>query len=412
MNKKLLIIGFVWPEPKSSAAGSRMLQLIYFFKAQDYQITFATACAKSNNAFDLEQIGVDKIGIKLNDASFDEFILKLKPDVVLFDRFMSEEQFGWRVADQLPEALRILDTEDLHFLRKAREAAFKSNAKNENDFLISDTTKREIASMYRCDLSLIISEAEVQLLRQRFEISSDLLFYLPFLVETPSEASKIELPKYQDRAHFMTIGNFIHPPNYNALLYLKETIWPKIRQQLPKAELHNYGAYAPQKVSELHNEKEGFLIKGWAEDVNEVMQDSRMLLAPIRFGAGLKGKIFDALQNGTPLITTTFGAEGIMTPEIANGFICDSPDAFSEAAVKLYENETLWLDKQAKGFEILSTKFSKSHFETEFAARLSRLVQNYKRERQQNFIGQLLQHHSLQSTKYMGKWIEAKHKKP
>src|SRR5690606_41364128 len=95
--KKLLIIGFVWPEPKSSAAGSRMMQLIETFQGQNYQITFASACAKTENAFNLETIGIEQITIELNNSSFDAFINKLHPDIVVFDRFMTEEQFGWRV---------------------------------------------------------------------------------------------------------------------------------------------------------------------------------------------------------------------------------------------------------------------------------------------------------------------------
>lgn len=122
-HKKLLIIGFVWPEPKSSAAGSRMLQLIEVFQSENYHITFASTCGKGDKAFNLENLGIEQVTIQLNHSSFDEFIKVLDPDLVLFDRFMTEEQFGWRVAQQCPNALRILDTEDLHALRKGRQEA-------------------------------------------------------------------------------------------------------------------------------------------------------------------------------------------------------------------------------------------------------------------------------------------------
>nr|WP_321244115.1 glycosyltransferase [uncultured Psychroserpens sp.] len=407
MKKKLLIIGFVWPEPKSSAAGSRMMQLISFFQSQEYQITFASACAKSDNAFDLASIGVDKITIELNHSSFDDFILKLNPDITLFDRFMTEEQYGWRVTEHCPDALKILDTEDLHFLRRARQQAFKANVEVTPDALFNDTTKREIASIYRCDLSLIISSAEMNLLQNMFKLDSALLFYLPFLVEPISEAKKEELPTFEERQHFISIGNFIHEPNYNALLYLKDTIWKGIRAQLPNAQLHNYGSYASQKVNQLHNEKEGFLIKGFAEDVNEVMQQSRVLLASIRFGAGLKGKLFDAMQNGTPFVSTLVGVEGIVD-DAKQAFVCDASNDFIQHSVKLYGETSIWRQQQRLGFEILEQQFSKSHFENEFKKRLLVLIADLKAHRQQNFTGQLLQHHTLQSTKYMSKWIEAK----
>lgn len=383
------------------------MQLISFFQSQKYQITFASACAKSDNAFDLSTIDVEKVTIELNHSSFNDFILKQKPDIVLFDRFMTEEQFGWRVSQHCPNAIKILDTEDLHFLRRARQQAFKDKVEVTNDDLFNDTSKREIASIYRCDLSLIISTAEMSLLQNTFKIESSLLFYLPFLVEAISEAQKKTLPSYDQRQHFISIGNFLHEPNYNALLYLKETIWKGIRAKLPNAQLHNYGSYASQKVNQLHNEKEGFFIKGFAEDVNKVMQHSKVLLAPIRFGAGLKGKLFDAMQNGTPFVSTSVGVEGIVD-DVNLDFVCDASEEFINYSIKLYTDTSTWRQQQNLGFEILEEQFSKSHFESEFKKRLLDIVANLKAHRQHNFIGQILQHHTLQSTKYMSKWIEAK----
>ena len=112
--KSLLIIGAVWVEPNSSAAGKRMLQLIAQFLERDYTITFASPAQKSEKAIDLSSLGVAEVVIQLNNASFNLFIAQLQPNIVLFDRFMMEEQFGWRVLENCPEALRILDTEDLH----------------------------------------------------------------------------------------------------------------------------------------------------------------------------------------------------------------------------------------------------------------------------------------------------------
>ena len=178
---KLLIIGFVWPEPKSSAAGCRMMQLINVFLSEGYAITFASPCAKSNNAFNLESLGVTQIEIELNNSSFDEFVSKLNLDIVLFDRFMMEEQFGWRVAENCPEALRILDTEDLHCLRKAREQSFKDDMHLDKSYLFRDIAKREIASIYRSDLSLIISEAEMSILQNDFGVPENILHYFCLL---------------------------------------------------------------------------------------------------------------------------------------------------------------------------------------------------------------------------------------
>ena len=89
MKSTVLIIGFVFPEPNSSAAGTRMLQLIHFFISQNYTVVFATSCKKSDNAFDLESLQIEVVEILLNDSSFDSFVKELNPTIVLFDRFMT-----------------------------------------------------------------------------------------------------------------------------------------------------------------------------------------------------------------------------------------------------------------------------------------------------------------------------------
>jgi len=410
VQQKLLILGFVWPEPKSSAAGSRMMQLISIFKSEGFSITFASACAKTDNASDLKSLGIEKVAIELNASSFDDFIVELQPDVVLFDRFMTEEQYGWRVAENCPNALRILDTEDLHCLRKGRQQAFKDEKPFDYSYLNNDTAKREIASIYRCDLSLIISEAEIEILTQFFKVDDSLLYYLPFLLETLSEESISNLPDFNERKHFVTIGNFLHPPNYQSVLYLKKSIWPLIKQQLPAAELHIYGAYASEKVNQLHHEKDGFLIKGYAEEVSEVMQHAKVCLAPLQFGAGLKGKLIDAMQNGTPCVMSSIAAEGMFGNLEVNGFIADDVNDFVNSAVALYTNETIWKDAQTKGFEVINTRFQVSDFQKDFMQIVSDLISILNTHRQGNFIGQMLQHHTLQSTKFMSKWIEEKHR--
>lgn len=413
--KRLLIIGFIWPEPKSSAAGTRMMQLIEAFQSQNYAITFASPNTKSDKAFDLESIGVFQKNIELNHSSFDDFINIFKPSIVLFDRFMMEEQFGWRVAEHCPNAIRILDTEDLHCLRKGRQQAFKDHKLPitigiDKTYLFNDTAKREIASIYRCDLSLIISEAEMEILKNDFKVPKDLLVYLPFMLDTISEDAQNTLPKFEARNHFITIGNFLHEPNYNTVLYLKETIWPLIKKQLPDLELHIYGAYASHKINQLHHEKEGFLIKGFAEDVNEVMQQVKVLLAPIRFGAGLKGKLVDAIQNGTPCVMSSMACEGMFGNLEANGFIVDAPELFAKKAVQLYQNEKLWKEKQQNGFKIINKRFNKTEYQKNLFQTIDEIAQQLNEKRLSNFTGQMLQHHTMQSTKFMSKWISEKNK--
>ena len=409
--KKLLIIGFVWPEPNSSAAGGRMMQLISVFIANGYQITFASPALDSEYMVDLSEFGVEKKSIELNSSTFDDFIIELNPDVVLFDRFMIEEQFGWRVTENCPNAIRLLDTEDLHCLRTARQKAFKENRVFQlTDLLSEEVAKREIASILRCDFSLMISQFEMDILKDVFKISPSLLFYLPFLVDEMTEESLLRLPSFEDRKNFVFIGNFLHEPNWNTVQYLKESIWPLLKKDFPEAVLEVYGAYPSQKVLQLHQPKNGFFIMGRAVDANEVVKKSRVVLAPIRFGAGLKGKLLEAMQCGTPSVTTTIGAEAMRGTLNWNGFIEDDPQEFAKKAIALYQDENLWLQSQKNGIVIINECYQKDNYADELMIKVNSLLMNSDEHRLHNFMGNLLQHHAYRSTMYMSKWIEAKNK--
>lgn len=407
--KTLLIIGAVWVEPNSSAAGKRMLQLIHQFLERGFTITFATTTLKTANAIDLVSLGIKEVSIELNNVSFDDFVKELKPNIVLFDRFMIEEQFGWRVAENSPNSLQILDTEDLHCLRKTREICFKKGISfSIEELLKQDSTKREIAAILRCDLSLIISTFEMDLLKNTFKIDENILMYLPFLFDEIDKHQQEKWKPFKERAHFIFIGNFFHKPNVHAVLTLKKEIWPNIRKQLPNVEMHIYGAYVHQQIQELHNKKEGFIIKGFAENASEVVENAKVVLAPLNFGAGIKGKLTEAMLCGTPSVTTNIGVEGMSLDLYWNGFVEDDITEFSKKAIQLYTEKNTWQIAQKNGIQIINNIYSKEKNSQRFFIRIEEIQQNLEQHRTHNFLGSLLQHQSLQATKYMSKWIEAK----
>lgn len=411
MEQHILILGTVWVEPNSSAAGSRMLQLIELFLNENYKVTFASTAQKSEKAANLTSLHVDEVTIELNSTSFDDFIIELKPTIVLFDRFMTEEQFGWRVAENCPNAIRILDTEDLHFLRKVRHQQLKKEEEFTNEALLkSDDTKREIAAILRCDLSLIISTYEIDLLTSVFKIDENILHYLPFLLDKIDENHSKKWKTFEQREHFVFIGNFFHKPNVDAVLTLKNEIWSEIREYLPKAEVHIYGAYVNQQIQELHNKKEGFIIKGFAENSKDVIENSRVLLAPLRFGAGIKGKLTEAMVCGTPSVTTTIGAEGMCDRFPWPGFVEDNFSDFALISAEIYRNKNMWQHAQETGVHVINYIYDKEKLSPLFINKIIEIQQNLESHRTQNFLGSLLQHQTLQATKFMSKWIEAKNK--
>ena len=410
--KSLLIIGFVWPEPTTTAAGGRMLHLIDFFHTQNYNITFASTATRSEYSADLSAFDIKTENIVLNDSSFDDFIKKLNPELVLFDRFLTEEQFGWRVAEFAPDAIRILDTEDLHSLRQVREKLFKSNIEfTPSKWMQSDITKRELASMYRCDLSLIISTYEMDLLLNKIKMDENLLLHLPFQLNKIDTVQIASWPSYNARKDFICIGNGKHAPNVDAIVWLKKEIWPLIRKSLPTANVHIYGNYLPEHVQQMHNPKSGFYIEGWVESLAEVMGQHRINLAPLRFGAGIKGKLIDAMQCGTPSITTSIGAEGIHGELPWSGWITDAAESFSNAAVALYNHASDWRQSQENGEEIINKFYDKATLDKRLLDKIQSLQNDLKEHRETNFMGAMLRHQTLNSTKYMAKWIEEKNRK-
>ena len=406
--KSLLIIGWVWPEPNSSAAGSRMVQLIRLFQTLNYHITFASPAQKTEHMMDLSSLAVDVQEITLNCDSFDAFVCDLNPDAVMYDRYMMEEQFGWRVAKHCPDALRILDTEDLQSLRNARHQAYKRDGHLDNTDLNTELAIREVAAIYRCDLTIMISPAEIELLRSHYQIPESLLCYLPFLYSAQelSRTSKA----FNEREHFVSIGNFRHAPNWDSVLWLKQQIWPQIRKALPQAELHIYGAYPPKKATDLHCEKSGFLVKGWADDALDVMGKARVCLAPLRFGAGIKGKLSDAMLCGTPSVTTAIGAEGMTTYLGWAGEVAETVDGIAQAAISLYQDEDKWLTANGLAKQNRHLLFHHEPFVKQFSNQLTELTHNMAEHRQANFIGLMLNHHSHKSTQYMSQWIAAKNR--
>ena len=425
---RVLVIGYVWPEPRSSAASGHVMQLLECFAEQGWQITFASPAREGERRADLTSMGIAEVDIELNSSSFDAFISELEPEVVLFDQFLMEEQFGWRVEKHAPQALRVLETCDLQSLRHCRHQMLKDLLKRSDSddsdnerykalfaapdaglfarMAVTDLAQRELASFYRCDLSLVVSDVEIDFLTRYFNVPETLLHWCPLMLRDLAPRFKA----FDEREHFLTIGNFRHAPNWDAVLWLKNTLWPLIRRQLPAAQLHIYGAYTPPKATSLHNPSQGFHIMDWAQDAHEVMSAARISLAPLRFGAGIKGKIIDAMACGTPTVTTPIGAEGMHGELPFPGAIASDAQSLANHAVQLYQDRERWERAQCEGLDVLRSRFSQQQHCATLVARINQLRETLAEHRIANFTGTLLRHHQHKSTQYMAQWIEAKNR--
>lgn len=408
---KVLIIGYVWPEPQSSAAGVRDWGLIQVFQRAGWQVHFASGSAENTFTQTLIRAGVQTHSIRANDSSFDHWISQLKPDFVFFDRFVTEEQFGWRVRENSPESVRILDTQDLHFLRRAREEVVREadlegpcplvQVERCEFELVTESALREIASIFRSDLTLILSDFEMNLLIDRFSVPGELLELAPICYPSFTQA-----PGFGERRDFMMIGNFRHSPNTDGVRWLRREIWPEIRKNLSDAQIHVYGSYPSKEMMSLSEAAQGFSVKGLAPDQYAVLREHRVNLAPLRFGAGIKGKVLDGWWSGTPCVMTAMGAEGLGW----DGVVARSAKELAERAVELYTNENAWSSAQKRGYELLQGRFDLKRGSETLLKALDLARSQLTDRRLRNFTGAMLWHHQHKSTTYFSKWIEEKKK--
>lgn len=411
---KILWICTVWPEPTSSAAGFRTLGLLRALQRSGHTLLVASPARDTMFRTALEQSGIETCSGVPNDPAFDELLCVRSPDVVIFDRFMTEEQFSWRVRLHAPKAMRVLDTVDLHSLRRLRQRMVKENF-HPSDHLdtidTSDDTLRELAAIWRSDLTLITSTSELSLLQDRYGVSSELLALSSFGYAAPPVA-----PLFAERRDVVFIGNFNHKPNADAVQYLRDELWPRIQSASRRAgaddfELHIYGAYIPPHMQASDNPVNGFRIKGWVSDAHAVLARYRVNLAPLRFGAGIKGKISDGWYVGTPCVGTSCAAEGMHGEQEFGGIVIDDPLEFAEAVVRLYTDENLWTQASRHGSSIIRILFSAEEHERSFLGILEQAHMQLDRRRAANFIGTLLWYESNRSTEYFSRWIECKNNK-
>jgi glycosyltransferase involved in cell wall biosynthesis len=379
-----------------------MMQLIALFEKAQYEIHFASTAKSTGFEENLTTRKIKTHTIQVNDSAYDEFVAQMNPDLVMYDRFMTEEQFGWRVRKEVPDALTVLDSEDLHFLRKGRQTAVKKKGFFETQDYYNDTTKRELASIMRTDLTLIISSFEMSLLTETFQIPEAKLFYLPILKEKAEH-----IVPFEEREDLVFIGNFMHEPNWDAVLQLKK-LWKHWTKKPKGMSLRIYGAYPPQKAYGLNSEREQFFVMGRADSAQEVIANARLMLAPLRFGAGLKGKLIEAMRFGTPSITTQVGAEGLANAEKWGGVVEDDLEAWSVAVSRLFEDQQQWEEAQQRGFENLESLTTDVQ---DLTQKVQELSSNLTAHRHQNFLGEVMHHHTLMSSEYLSRWIEEKNKK-
>ena len=373
------------------------------------------------------------------------------PTVVVFDRFYCEEAFSFRVKDICPQALRVVDMQDVHFLRTEREAlALPSSSRSLADLLSyrpnsqSEAVLRELASIYRSDLTLVCSPVELDMLQSNYNIPPTKLSLAPFFIPSPSphKHSHETSSSFEQRKDVMMIGNWRHKPNVDAAVWAVEEIWPLVTRKLKVVQqvqgnggdtmeaispvkLKIYGAYPTGKAASLHRPKQNVESLGFAPNVSELCLSHRLMLAPLRFGAGLKGKIVDAWYHGLPVVTTPVGAEGMIRMRDGNSksknnggsdggwgglYNRESAGEIADAVVELYlnNNKARWLQCQQRGFQLLEELYDRDGNLMIVKDAIEEGLAKMQERRDGDVVGGMLWREQCRSTEFFSRWLELK----
>lgn len=264
---------------------------------------------------------------------------------------------------RFPRARLIFNTVDLHGLREMREADITKNGSS--IFCARATNARERDIIQRCDATILLSEAEVAELTPTLGYAN--LHLIPLVAE-------FSYPKksFIQRSGLLFIGGFSHRPNVDAVEYIIDELWALIRCQAPSMNLTIVGSHFPDRLrSRL---PEGVEAVGFVKDLRGELEKVRATIAPLRYGAGIKGKVVTSMSHGVPCVATTMAAEGLGMADGTEIMIADDPQAFADAVVQLHEDSELWNKMSHAGYVFCEARFSKDVVASKLNSLLDELV--------------------------------------
>jgi O-antigen biosynthesis protein len=227
----------------------------------------------------------------------------------------------------------VVDSVDVHFLRERREAEIQGQLAARAAELAS-RERQELAVYAQADAVVTVTDSDAAALRQR-GIQTRLVT-IPN-VHPPVDA---QTPPFDARRGLLFVGNFAHMPNIDAVRWFCAEVLPLVRRRLPDVPLHIVGASPPDEVKTLA--RDGVVVTGYVPEVAPYLDACRVSVAPLRYGAGMKGKIGDALARGVPVVTTSVGAEGMALVHGEHVLVADDPRSFAAAVVDLHSDRATW----------------------------------------------------------------------
>jgi glycosyltransferase involved in cell wall biosynthesis len=237
-----------------------------------------------------------------------------------------------------PQSRIIFDTVDLHFVRNHREAQITSSPETRE--MARQKEKLEYELIEEADETWVVSSVEQRLLQENKAHKS--VEIVPTIAEIPGSKRSFAL-----RRDWLFIGGFQHTPNVDAVMFFVQKIYPLVSERLRDAKFYIIGDKAPPEIVALATER--IIVAGWQRDVRPFFDSVRLSVAPLRFGAGIKGKVNQSMGFGVPVVATSLAVEGMPVVNRRDILIADKPEDFAEALVELYESEQLWNELSENG---------------------------------------------------------------
>ena len=345
---KALVIDNDVPYYDRDAGGLRMDAIIQLLQELGFGVIFLAHNRYAPNPYRerLQQRGVE---VWFGSVDVKAFLKQLAPALSVC--IAARPAVAWRyvslVRKVAPDCKFVYDTVDLHFVRELRRADVDDSRAHKR---ASNAYKAlELGIARKSHATFTVSDAEAAIVSS--ELPGEKVYVLPTIHTITSNPNSFDA-----RRGLLFLGSFAHPPNAAAVKNLVENIFPLVRRELPEVQLHVVGNASPSFSEGLVSD--GVIFHGWVEGLDSYLQGCRLMVAPLTFGAGVKGKLTQALSCGLPVVTTSMGAEGTGIVDGQHGIVADDPALFAGKVVEVYGNRELWTKLSVGGLDLARRCFS------------------------------------------------------
>jgi GT2 family glycosyltransferase/glycosyltransferase involved in cell wall biosynthesis len=334
VKKRILIIDATTPEPDKDSGSVRLTNLMQCCRELGLGVTFFA----DNKAYagkytrELQKNGIEVLYYPWLDSLADFFRRRGREfDYILISRHYVAINYVSLIRHYAPQAKFIFDTVDLHYLREQRLAELENSKTLRR--VARQTKRSELVLVKAASATLVVSTVEQEVLAQ--DAPGHSVHILSNIHPVPGRGKD-----FSKRKDIYFVGGYQHPPNVDAALWFVRDIWPLIREQLPELQFHLIGSKAPDEIRELDGN--GVVFHGFVESLDPFLDDCRMAVAPLRYGAGVKGKVNMSMAHGQPVVATPTAVEGMFAEHEKEVLVADDAESFAREVVRLYRDEALW----------------------------------------------------------------------